>query len=86
MRFTPWLCAGALALGMTAAASAGPRSMGGGSGQGGMTTGSTGAGASEYAPGQIKKQRRTMSQSARKFAPGQNTSGRYNTPPGQRAR
>ena len=86
MRLTPWLCAGALALGMTAAASAGPKGMGGGYGQGGMTTGSTGPGASEYAPGQIKKQPRTMSQSAKRFAPGQNTAGRYNTPPGQRAR
>ena len=81
MRITPWILAGALALGMSATASAGPKNMGGGHSQG-MTTGSTSPGASAYAPGQVKKQKGM--QSAKKFAPGQNSSGRYNTPPGQR--
>ena len=80
MRITPWLLAGALALAMSATASAGPKNMGGNSQ--GMTTGSTSPGASAYAPGQVKKKRGM--QSAKKFAPGQNSSGRYNTPPGQR--
>jgi len=51
MRITPWLLAGALALGMSATASAGPKNMGGHSQ--GMTTGSTSPGASAYAPGQV---------------------------------
>ena len=81
MRITPWLLAGAVALGMSATASAGPKTMSGGHSQG-MTTGSTSPGASAYAPGQVKKKKGM--QSAKKFAPGQNSSGRYNTPPGQR--
>ena len=79
MRITPWMLAGALALGMSATASAGPKNMGHNAG---MTTGSTSPGASAYAPGQVKKKQGM--QSAKKFAPGQNSSGRYNTPPGQR--
>ena len=55
--------------------------MSGGHSQG-MTTGSTSPGASAYAPGQVKKKKGM--QSAKKFAPGQNSSGRYNIPPGQR--
>ena len=79
MRTTAWLMAGALAFGTVTAALSQGRS--------GTSTGSTGSpGASEYAPGQIKKQPRTQSQSAKKYARGQNTVGKYNTPSGQRAR
>jgi hypothetical protein len=70
-------------------ATAGPKGMGGGHGwgPGPMATGSVrGAGpnypgASYYAPGQVKK--RAPYGSARTYAPGRNTSGLYNTPPGR---
>lgn len=96
MRITPFLLAGALALGMSAAASAGPKGMGGGMGRGmghgfgqGMghggpwATGSVRPGASYYAPGHVKK--RMGVRSARDFAPGR-AAAPYSTPPGHRFR
>ena len=87
MRISSLLIASSLVLGLTAAASAGPKGMGPGIGHGfgPPTTGAISPGASRYAPGHLKRR----GTSARMFAPGQRkkpgTSARTYAP-GQRFR